>query len=84
MAQRRSKHPNKEIEEAIAYAEEHGWVYKGSGKSAHAWGKLLCPLHAREGHKMSIWSTPRNTFNHAQQIKHFVDKCQHDATGDNE
>lgn len=81
---KRSKHPNKEIEEAITYAEENSWIYKDSGKSAHAWGKLLCPLHTREGHKMSVWSTPRNAFNHAQQIKRLVDKCQHESMEDNE
>lgn len=82
---KKTETPNKEIEEAIIYAEKKGWAYKDSGKSAHAWGKLLCPLHAREGHKMSIWSTPRNTFNHAQQIKRLVDKCQHETNSeDNE
>lgn len=80
---KRQKHPNKEIEKAIVYAEKRGWTYKHSGKSAHAWGKLLCPLHNREGHKMSIWSTPRNTYDHALQIKRLVDKCQHDVVEDN-
>lgn len=75
---KRAKHPNKEIEEAIKYAEEHGWTYKDSGNSAHSWGQLLCPLHTREGHRISIWSTPRNTFNHAQQIRREVERCQHD------
>jgi hypothetical protein len=78
MIKRRPKHPNKEIEAAISYAEDHSWIYKDSGKSAHAWGRLLCPLHTREGHQLSIWSTPRNTFIHAEQIKKMVDKCQHD------
>lgn len=77
---KRPKHPNKEIEKAIVYAEQNRWIYRDSGRSAHAWGKLLCPLHTREGHTMLIWSTPRNTFNHAQQIKKLVDKCQHDIT----
>jgi len=75
---RRSRHPNKEIEEAIKYAEQNGWIYKDSGNSAHSWGKLLCPLHTREGHQISIWSTPRSTFNHAQQIRRAVDRCQHE------
>lgn len=79
---RRPKHPNKEIEEAIVYAEHKGWVYKEPGNSAHAWGRLLCPLHTREGHQMSVWSTPRNAYNHACQIKKLVDKCQHDAEED--
>lgn len=79
---KRQKHPNKEIEAAIVYAEGKNWIYKDSGKSAHAWGRLLCPLHTREGHQMSIWSTPRNPYNHARQIKTLVDKCQHDAEED--
>jgi hypothetical protein len=81
---KRQKHPTKEIEKAIVYAEKNGWVYKESGKSSHAWGRLLCPLHAREGHQLSVWSTPRNAFNHAQQIKRLVDQCQHGTREDNE
>jgi hypothetical protein len=74
---KRSKHPIKEIEEAIQYAEEKGWTYKDSGKSSHSWGRLFCPLHTREGHQMSIWSTPRNAYNHAEQIHRQVDRCLH-------
>lgn len=74
---KRAKHPNKEIELAILYAEKNGWVYKDTGKSSHAWCILVCPLRTREGHKMSIWSTPRNAFNHAKQIKRLVNKCEH-------
>jgi hypothetical protein len=51
---KRVKHPNKEIGAAIVYAEQNGWVFKNTGNSAHAWGKLLCPLHTRAGHKMLI------------------------------
>ena len=79
---KRSRHPNKEIEEAINYAEQNGWLFKDSGNSAHSWGQLLCPLHTREGHRISIWSTPRSAFNHAQQICRAVDRCQHDAGED--
>ena len=75
---RRSKHPNKEIEDAIQYAEKNGWSYKDAGKSAHAWGQLLCPLHTREGHRISVWSTPRSAYNHAQQIRRAVDRCKHE------
>src|SRR5882672_3278667 len=74
---KRTRHPSKEIEEAIKYAESKGWRYKKSGNSAHAWGRLLCPLQAREGDQISIWSTPRSEFNHAQQIRRAVDKCTH-------
>lgn len=75
----RAKHPNKDIEAAMAFAEKNGWLFKDTGRSSHAWGKLLCPLHTREGHKMSVWSTPRSAFNHAQQIKRLVNQCKHDT-----
>ena len=73
----RPKHPNKEIEQAIKYAELKRWRYVPSGNSAHSWGRLLCPLSNRQGHSMSIWSTPRTPENHAQQIKRTVDACEH-------
>jgi len=73
----RKSHPNKEIEAAIQYAEKHGWRYKSAGNSAHAWGRLLCPLSTRDGCAMSVWSTPRNSQNHAIQIRRSVDKCPH-------
>ena len=60
---KRNKHPNKEIEAAIQYAEEKGWEYRDSGNSSHAWGKLFCPLHAREGHYISIYTTPKQPTN---------------------
>ena len=73
----RPKHSKKEIEQAIKYAESKGWRYQATGNSAHAWGRLLCPLTNREGHAISIWSTPRSAENHARQIKHVVDACEH-------
>ena len=74
---KRSKHPNKEIESAIKYAEERGWEHRESGDSSHAWGKLNCPLHTREGHHMSIYTTPKNPTNYAKLIRQRVDKCEH-------
>ena len=73
----RPKHPNKEIERAIQYAESKGWRYFPSGQSAHAWGRLLCFLESREGHSMSVWSTPKSAENHARQIRRNVDSCEH-------
>ncbi|MDF1761369.1 MAG: hypothetical protein P1U40_12620 [Coxiellaceae bacterium] len=73
----RKKHPRKEIELAIQYAESKGWLYKKSVNSAHAWGRLLCPLHTPEGCALSIWSTPRNVRIHADQIKRRIDRCLH-------
>ncbi len=74
---KRLKHQNKEIENAIKYAESCGWRYKESGKSAHAWGRIQCSLQDREGCSMSIWSTPRNADMHAKQIRRRVKQCQH-------
>jgi hypothetical protein len=79
----RPKHPNKEIEQAIKYAESKGWRYIASGSSAHAWGRLFCPLASREGHSMSVWSTPKSPENHARQIRRNVDACEHQG-GENE
>lgn len=73
----RKQHPNKEIEEAVQYAENNGWRYKKVGKSAHAWGRMLCPAQTRDGCSISIWSTPRNPTNHARQIRRSVDACLH-------
>lgn len=73
----RQKHPNKDIEDAIAYAENLGWICKSSGNSSHAWGRLYCPYNNVGGCIMSIWSTPRNGINHAKQIKRKVGHCPH-------
>jgi len=74
-------HPNKEIREAIAYAVSKGWTIEPVGNSAHAWGQMKCPYNdsnCRDGKycRVGIWSTPRNTMNHAKQIRNIVDKCQ--------
>ena len=79
----RSKHPNKHIDDAITFAEANGWRYKKSGKSAHAWGRLLCVLQNREGCSMSIWSAPRDPVKHANQIRRKVNQCKH-VGGNNE
>ena len=73
----RNKHPNKEIELAIQYAEQSGWRYQSVGRSAHAWGRLACPLSTREGCYMYVYSTPRNPINHARQIIRNINKCAH-------
>ena len=76
----RKKHPIKEIEAAVVYAEANGWDYQSAGKSAHAWGKLYCPYNSKdcrcgEHCITSVWSTPRSGQNHARQIINVVDKC---------
>lgn len=80
---KRKKHPNKEIEKAVKYAESLNWRYIESGKSAHAWGRLYCSLEDRNGCSMSIWSTPRCAETHAKQIRRNVDSCPHKSDGEN-
>ena len=59
----RPKHPKKEVEDAVAYAEAQGWTWlKVHG---HAWGKLYCKHHDRDGCTEFVWSTPRSPGNHA-------------------
>jgi hypothetical protein len=75
----RSRHPNKQIEAALQYAEDKGWrVEQATG---HAWGRMYCPDNNRSCRNgeyciASIWSTPRNPGKHARQIRRVVDKCE--------
>jgi hypothetical protein len=71
----RPSHPNKEIGAAVAYAEERGWVW--TKVKGHAWGKLYCAHHDREGCKLFVWSMPRNPQNHAKQLRRDIDRCPH-------
>ncbi len=75
--EKRPKHPDKDIEAAICYAESLGWRYKKTGHSSHAWGRLLCASHARGGCMLSVWSTPREGEIHAEQIRRRVRLCIH-------
>jgi hypothetical protein len=75
MAEGRSRHPNKEIESAVRYAERLGWRFEHS--TGHGWGRLFCPFATREGCIISVWSTPRGPQNHARRIRAKVDSCPH-------
>ena len=74
------KHQDKDIQNALEYAEGMGWRIVPSGGSSHAWGKLLCPFNdsacrCGEFCISSIWSTPKNPTNHARQIRRIVNRC---------
>jgi hypothetical protein len=71
----RPRHPNKEIEAAVRYAEAHGWEYVRPG--SHAWGILRCPFRGRGGHQARVWSTPRSPTDHARDLRRAVDRCDH-------
>lgn len=67
--------PEPPIEEALAYAREHGWsVIKRTGGSAHVWGVMRCPGDCPQ---VSIFSTPRVPENHARALRRAVDRCPH-------
>lgn len=73
----RPRHPNKEIEAVVRYAESRGWTYVRAG--GHAWGVLHCP--ARGGCLKYVYSTPRDPFAHARYLRREINKCSH-APGD--
>ncbi|MBI1237349.1 MAG: hypothetical protein GC188_11760 [Alphaproteobacteria bacterium] len=77
----RPRHPDKEIEAAVVHLEGFGWQWKKPGKSAHAWGRMLCPQHDRSGCQVSVWSTPRNAANHARQLRRAGETCAHQTKG---
>lgn len=73
----RSRHPKKEIEEALQYAESLGWrVETASGGRAHVWGRMKCTPGGESGEcKVSIYSTPKSAEDHAKRLKRLVDRC---------
>jgi len=71
----RTRHPHKEIEEAVQYAEQQGWEFIRSG--AHAWGIFHCPGRGQDGHKFSVYSTPKHPEAHARDLRRAVDRCRH-------
>lgn len=72
----RRRHPKKDVEGALAEAEESGWRIEPTS-SGYRWGVMRCPEESREGCQVSIWSTPRNPGNHPKQIRRALDRCPH-------
>ena len=77
----RRRHPNKDIEAALKYAESHGWWIKLTTGSGHSWGQLYCPSNnpgCRDGDYCitRIWSTPADPMKLVRCIKQTVDKCE--------
>lgn len=78
----RPRHPDKDIESALLRLEAAGWqVAPAKGRSAHAWGFVLCPENAKDACRggvfcrMSVWSTPRNPANHARDLERNAQGC---------
>jgi hypothetical protein len=68
-------HPDKDIEVAVVYAMAKGWRHIPC--NGHAWGRLFCRFGQRGGCIISVWSTPRDGYIHAQQIRRSVNRCPH-------
>ena len=72
----RSRHPNKEIEDALRELEAAGWRVEMASR-AHRWGVVRCPEHSREGHQHSVYSTPRSPSAHARLLRKYGQRCEH-------
>jgi len=69
----RSRHPNKEVDDAVEYALSKGWTLRKQGH----WGRLYCAQADRDGCQVGVNGTPRNAGAHAKQIVRAVDRCPH-------
>ena len=76
----RPRHPDKNIEAAVQYAESLGWTVTIS--TGHSWGRLFCPKSSRDGCIVGVYSTPSNPFQHARRVRRDVDNCPHCGGGD--
>lgn len=74
----RSRHPEKEVEEAVKYAESQGWTVRKQGH----WGRMYCAYADRDGCQFGVNGTPRNAGDHARQIRRAVDRCPHRDEGE--
>lgn len=72
----RTRHPKKDVEAALQYAETQGWIVipKSAG---HSWGTMNCPGGRGGCRVQPIWSTPKNPTNFARKLRRAVDKCTH-------
>lgn len=69
----RARHPKKQVEDALVYAEGKGWTVNKRDGRGHAWGVAHCGGDCT----VWIWSTPANPDNHARQIRRAIDSCSH-------
>jgi len=73
----RSRHPKKDVENALHDAESAGWTVAPT-QSGHRWGVMRCGAAGDTSEcRASIWSTPRNPGDHAKQLRRFIARCPH-------
>ena len=70
----------KEIEAALQHAESRGWTVKLARGAV--WARIYSPLYARDGRRISVWSTPRMPQAHARDILRIVDGSTRDGTSE--
>jgi len=70
------RHPKQEINDALDYAESLGEKVERTA-AGHKWGRITCI----EGHKTSVWSTPRSSGNHARDLRRWAAQHRHDLDG---
>ena len=70
----RSRHPKKEIEAALQYAEQHGWaVTQKQPKTSHAWRRVTSP---DKQVKIRVDGTPKNPGDRAKDIRRAVERYE--------
>lgn len=71
------RHPTKEVDDAIRYAMQNGWVVVRAHGHTHVWGRLSCCGRSGVGTcQIGVWSTPKDPHAHAQRIRRAVDACR--------
>jgi len=65
-------HPKKEVNEALDHAEQLGHLVERTA-SGHKWGRISCA----QGHRVSVWSTPRSPGNHARDLRKWAEQHAH-------
>ena len=72
-------HSKKEVRHALNDAVAAGFLVKESGGHGHSWGYINCQYAECMG-RMSVWSTPRDQDDHAEQIRRFIRRPKHDQS----
>ena len=76
----RRRYPDRHVEGAVRYAEQHGWRIELLSPRAHGWGKMYCPhndpdCRCGEYCVTVVWGTPRRPEDHARHLRRVVDGC---------
>jgi len=69
----RRRHPKKDIEAALRFAEAAGWIVEEIHRG-HRWGIVRCPTGADV---VAVWSTPRDPATLGKRIRQQVERCPH-------